>query len=87
MTKSNESLVKSISTLAPLFISCVLLAVQWGSVTTTMEVFERSLNKVIDSVEKTDLRTATAIEKTNAALVKLQNDMAYIRGELKSGGK
>jgi len=82
MATKNESILKMLGALSPLFVSIVLIAAQWGSVNTKMEVFEKSLTKVIDNVEKRDQRTAEAIEKTNGTLIKLQNDMAYIKGKM-----
>ena len=72
MTNKNENLLKKTIALSPLFVSCVLLAAQWGSVTTKMELFGNTLRQVIDSVDK-----------TNDSLNDLQNDMAYIKGKMK----
>lgn len=83
----NEKLILIIGAIAPLFVSCVLLGVQWGSVTNQMQTFENNLQRVIDNVDKTDRRTASAIEKTNDTLVELQKDMAYVRGKMKDESK
>lgn len=72
MNKPNDNKFKIIGTIAPLFVSCVLLAAQWGSVTNQMGVFEKTQEK------QTDL-----IEKTNDALVGLKTDISYIKGQMK----
>ncbi len=81
---TKDTVIKYMGIFAPLFISCILLAVQWGSVTTKISSFEDSLRRMIDTAQETDRRQSMAIEKTKDSLNQLQTDMAYIRGKLKS---
>ncbi len=87
MTNKNENALKIVGMFAPLFVSCVLLAAQWGSVTTKMQIFETSLKEVVKNMEKTDEKTAAAIQKSNDTLVELQKDMAFVRGEMKKDAR
>ena len=70
--KSKEVFWRGMGMLIPIAFSAIALAVHWGVVTTRLSYFESRLKEVIQSVDK-----------QGDVLVKLQQDIAFIKGKLK----
>ena len=83
MAPKNESLLKFCGAIAPLFVSCILLAAQWGSVTNKLENFEDRLNNIVDYQDKKDERMTRTMEKTIDALSGLKSDLSFVKGNMK----
>jgi len=71
MNKQNTGILKIIGAIAPLVISCILLSVQWGVVTTKLNIFG-------DRMEKME----QANEKVTDTMIKISNDVARMKGKI-----
>ena len=60
----NKQDVKISTSLIPIVLSFIALAVQWGVVTTKLDVFE------------------TRLEKQGSAMIKMQQDVSFIKGKM-----
>ena len=84
MSKENITVLKVVIAIAPVFISCLVVAMQWGVVTTRMDGFEINLKEVINGIESKDVKTAAAVDKINDTMVEIQKEMSFIKGEMKN---
>jgi len=70
--KSKETSYRVVGMLIPIVVSFIMIAVQWGVITTKLSVFEGRINELINSKEK-------QAEILNA----LREDVAFIKGKMK----
>jgi len=71
-TKSKtETTSKYIGMLVPTLLAIIALAVQWGAVKTTLENFEKRLDK-----------ESSAVEKIAETLIMVQKDLSFIKGKI-----
>lgn len=71
MTSKRENMWRMIGMLIPIFVSFIALGVQWGMITTKLDVFEDRLNESIQSKNKM-CDTLDAIAK----------EVSYIKGKM-----
>lgn len=72
MNGKKENLYRAAGILIPIGVSFIMIAVQWGVITTKLTVFEGRINELITSKDKqADILNA------------LREDVAFIKGKLK----
>jgi len=70
--KSKENLYRALAIIVPVGMSFFVLAMQWGIVTTKLDLFENRINELIN-----------AKEKHADILAKVRQDVAFIKGKMK----
>ena len=69
--KRKEEIYKLSGMLIPIGISFLMIAVQWGAITTKLNVFEDQIKMLIKANEKSD-----------DTLIQVQKDVAFIKGKM-----
>lgn len=85
MTKKTETTLKILAAIAPLFVSCILLAAQWGAVNAEMLSLREDLSETKQDLKEAESRwdqrhekTLLLLEKTSDSMTQLQIDVARI---------